>query len=107
MVEAEQKGVAETVEAGRILDTECLRVGILDRKSLRDFGGQAREIDLRGSRQKIVAQLEGKTVKVDPAGFDAFVGEYQITSTLIMTISREGDKLFQSGLGPSNESGFD
>lgn len=42
----------------------------------------------------IVRQLEGKETKVDSSGFDAYVGEYQVTPNLILTITREGDKLF-------------
>ncbi|HKS40954.1 MAG TPA: serine hydrolase [Blastocatellia bacterium] len=43
---------------------------------------------------QIVRRLEGKESKVDASGFDAYVGEYQVTPALILTISREGDKLF-------------
>lgn len=42
----------------------------------------------------IVKRLEGKEVKVDPSTFDAYVGEYQVNPRLILTISKEGDKLF-------------
>lgn len=42
----------------------------------------------------IVRRLEGKEVKVDAAGFDAFVGDYQVTPRLVLTITKEGDKLF-------------
>ena len=42
----------------------------------------------------IVWRLEGKETKVDASGFDAYVGEYQVTPALVLTISREGDKLF-------------
>jgi CubicO group peptidase (beta-lactamase class C family) len=42
----------------------------------------------------IVRRLEGKETKVDPSGFDAYVGDYQVTPTLILTISKDGDKLF-------------
>jgi hypothetical protein len=41
-----------------------------------------------------VRRLEGKEVTVDPSIFDAYVGEYQVTPRMILTISREGDKLF-------------
>jgi CubicO group peptidase (beta-lactamase class C family) len=43
---------------------------------------------------QIVKRLEGKEIKVDPSGFDAYVGEYQVTPKLILTITRERDKLF-------------
>lgn len=42
---------------------------------------------------RMVNQLEGKQVTVDSSGFDAYVGEYQITPSMIMTITKEGDKL--------------
>jgi CubicO group peptidase (beta-lactamase class C family) len=42
----------------------------------------------------ILRRLEGKEIKVDASGFDAYVGDYQVTPNLVLTISREGDKLF-------------
>ena len=42
----------------------------------------------------IVRRLEGKEFKADTSSFDAFVGDYEVTPRLTMTISREGDKLF-------------
>ncbi|HUR99446.1 MAG TPA: serine hydrolase, partial [Pyrinomonadaceae bacterium] len=42
----------------------------------------------------IVRRLEGKEVKVDPAGFDAYVGEYQVNPRMVLTITKQGDKLF-------------
>jgi CubicO group peptidase (beta-lactamase class C family) len=42
----------------------------------------------------VVKRLEGKETKVDISGFDAYVGEYQVTPALILTISKDGDKLF-------------
>jgi CubicO group peptidase (beta-lactamase class C family) len=42
----------------------------------------------------IVKRLEGKETKVDSSGFDAYVGDYEVTPTLTLTISKEGDKLF-------------
>lgn len=43
---------------------------------------------------RIVKQLEGKETKIDASGFDAYTGEYQVTPKLILTITKEGDKLF-------------
>lgn len=43
---------------------------------------------------RIVKQLEGKETKIDTSGFDAYVGDYQVTPKLVLTITREGDKLF-------------
>jgi CubicO group peptidase (beta-lactamase class C family) len=42
----------------------------------------------------IVRRLEGKETKVDSSNFDAYIGEYQVTPSLTLTITREGDKLF-------------
>ena len=42
----------------------------------------------------LVKRLEGKETKVDASGFDAYVGEYQVTPALVLTISKDGDKLF-------------
>lgn len=43
---------------------------------------------------QVVKRLEGKETKVDSSGFDAYVGDYQVTPKLVLTITREGDKLF-------------
>jgi CubicO group peptidase (beta-lactamase class C family) len=42
----------------------------------------------------IVRRLEGKEIKVDASGFDAYVGDYQVNARLTLTITKEGDKLF-------------
>jgi CubicO group peptidase (beta-lactamase class C family) len=42
----------------------------------------------------IIRRLEGKEVKIDAAVFDSYVGEYQVTERMILTILKEGDKLF-------------
>lgn len=56
---------------------------------------KAVELDPKnGNAVQVIRRLEGKEVKVDPAGFDAWVGEYQVTPKLVLTITREGDKLF-------------
>ena len=47
-----------------------------------------------GNAALIVRRLEGKEVKVDAAIFDAYVGDYQVTPRLVMTVTKEGDKLF-------------
>jgi hypothetical protein len=43
---------------------------------------------------RILKQLEGKVTKVDSSGFEAYVGEYQVTPKLVLTITKEGDKMF-------------
>lgn len=42
----------------------------------------------------IVKRLKGKETRVDPAILDAYVGDYQVNARLVLTISKEGDKLF-------------
>jgi CubicO group peptidase (beta-lactamase class C family) len=46
-----------------------------------------------------VNKLEGKEVKIDPAVFDSYVGDYQLTPNLVLTISKEGDKLMGQATG--------
>lgn len=48
---------------------------------------------------RIVNKLEGKTAKVDPAVFDAYVGDYELNPTFVLSISKEGDKLFAQRVG--------
>ena len=56
---------------------------------------KAAELDPKNANALlIVRRLEGKETKVDTSGFDAYVGEYQVTPALVLTISRDGDKLF-------------
>jgi hypothetical protein len=43
--------------------------------------------------------LEGKTTKVDSAGFDTFVGDYEIAPNFVLTVTKEGDKLFGQATG--------
>ena len=61
---------------------------------------KAVELDPKNANAlQIVKRLEGKATKVDPSGFDAYVGEYQVTPALILTITKEGDKLFSQLTG--------
>ena len=46
-----------------------------------------------------INKIEGKEVKVDPTVFDAYVGEYEITPNLILTVTKEGDKLMGQATG--------
>ena len=43
---------------------------------------------------QIVRRLEGKEVKVDASGFEAYVGDYQVNPRMVLSITKEGDKLF-------------
>lgn len=49
---------------------------------------------------QIVNRLEGKEVKVNAAGFDAYVGDYELAPTFVLTITKEGEKLFGQATGP-------
>jgi CubicO group peptidase (beta-lactamase class C family) len=42
---------------------------------------------------------EHKEIAVDPKLFDAYVGQYQLAPNFILTITREGDKLFVQATG--------
>ena len=56
---------------------------------------KAAELDPKNANALlIVRRLEGKEIKVDTSGFDAYVGEYQVNARLTLTITKEGDKLF-------------
>lgn len=62
----------------------------------------------RGGRWLLVAHHETPipnarrvAVKVDPAVFDAYAGEYQITPNYIVKVKREGDKLMDQWPGDS------
>jgi len=63
--------------------------------------------DRRGSRisgaeaERIAAQppTQHKEVWIDPGLFDGLVGRYQLAPHLVLTISREGDRLFSQATG--------
>jgi CubicO group peptidase (beta-lactamase class C family) len=42
---------------------------------------------------RAINRIEGKDTKVDPSVYDAYVGEYEIAPNLILSVTREGDKL--------------
>lgn len=50
---------------------------------------------------RIVNKLEGKTATVDAAVFEAYVGEYELTPSFVLLITKEGDKLFAQRVGQS------
>ena len=61
---------------------------------------KAAELDPKNANAlMIVRRLEGKEVKIDPAVFDVYIGEYQVTPRLTLTITKEGDKLFAQMTG--------
>jgi len=61
---------------------------------------KAVELDpMNANALQIVRRLEGKETKVDSSGFDAYVGDYEVTPKFTLTISKDGDKLFGRGTG--------
>lgn len=61
---------------------------------------KALELDPKNvSARQAVNQIEGKTVKVDAAILDSYLGDYELAPNFIMTISREGDRLFGQATG--------
>lgn len=66
---------------------------------------KAAELDPKNANALlIVSRLEGVAAKVDTSGFAAYVGDYQVTPALVLTISREGDKLFGTMTGQSKRA---
>jgi hypothetical protein len=41
--------------------------------------------------------------KIDPAVYDAYVGQYEIAADVILTITRDGDKLMRQVSGSKNK----
>lgn len=48
---------------------------------------------------QIVNRLEGKEVKINTAAFDAYLGDYELAPTFVLTITKSGDKLFGQATG--------
>lgn len=51
------------------------------------------------SALQAVNQIEGKMVKVDAAILDSYLGDYELAPSFVLTVSREGDKLFGQATG--------
>ena len=68
-----------------------------------DNGGQlAREILFAIAQEygwADLAPVEKKIAKIDPGIYDGYVGQYEISPTLVVSVTREGDKLFASVAG--------
>jgi CubicO group peptidase (beta-lactamase class C family) len=47
-----------------------------------------------------------KTAKVDPKLYDAYVGRYQITPAIVLTVTRDGDKLMAEATGQGKNEVF-
>ncbi|HEX9422620.1 MAG TPA: serine hydrolase [Pyrinomonadaceae bacterium] len=48
---------------------------------------------------KLEAPKERKAIKLEAKIFDAYIGEYQLAPTFVITISREGDQFFAEATG--------
>ena len=48
---------------------------------------------------KFEAPKERKAIKLEAKIFDAYIGEYQLAPTFVITISREGDQFFAQATG--------
>jgi CubicO group peptidase (beta-lactamase class C family) len=46
-----------------------------------------------------IKRLEGKETKVDSAGYDAYIGDYELAPNFIVTITKEGEKLMGEPTG--------
>jgi D-alanyl-D-alanine-carboxypeptidase/D-alanyl-D-alanine-endopeptidase len=73
-----------------------------------DSSGRATELILHQNGQDVHAKrfegeppkpAEHKEVAVDPKLFDGYVGRYQLAPNFIMTITRDGDRLFGQATG--------
>ncbi len=54
--------------------------------------------------EKVILSSERKQVQVGPKVFDGYIGRYQLTPNVTMTVTREGDHLFsQSNAQPKSE----
>ncbi|HKV04107.1 MAG TPA: serine hydrolase [Candidatus Acidoferrales bacterium] len=49
--------------------------------------------------EKVVLTSERKEVAVDPKLFDGYVGSYQLAPNFVLTVTREGDRLFVQATG--------
>ncbi len=75
---------------------------------------KALELDPKNSNAaQIINRLEGKTVKINTAVYDDYVGEYEIAPGFILTVIREGEKLMGQATGqgklefePTSETQF-
>lgn len=61
---------------------------------------KAAELDPKNANAlQIANRLDGKLIKIDASLFDAYIGDYQVTQKLVLTITKEGDKLFGTMTG--------
>jgi hypothetical protein len=60
---------------------------------------QATPPDMLDRNSQATPPTDGKVVGVDPKLLDGYIGRYQLTSNLVLTVTREGDRLFAQGTG--------
>lgn len=85
-----------TTHISRYVDDK-LTVIVLTNLAGANPGGIARRV--AGFYVSELMPVERKAIKIDPAIFDAYVGQYQLTPALVVTVSREGDKLMAQPAG--------
>jgi CubicO group peptidase (beta-lactamase class C family) len=51
--------------------------------------------------EKYEIPVERKVAKLDPRTYDAYIGEYQLAPNVILTVTREGDRLITQATGQS------
>jgi serine-type D-Ala-D-Ala carboxypeptidase/endopeptidase len=61
---------------------------------------------LRGVEAVSLVEVQRKTVYVDEKVLEGYVGSYQLTPTFVMTITREGDRLFEQATGQGKAEMF-
>ncbi|NJM53971.1 MAG: DUF3471 domain-containing protein [Blastocatellia bacterium] len=48
---------------------------------------------------QVIKRLEGKETKVDSSIYGAYLGDYELAPNFILTITKDGDKLFGQATG--------
>jgi CubicO group peptidase (beta-lactamase class C family) len=73
----------------------------IDRKELALVNyKKALELDPKNTNTaQIIKRLEGKEVKINPAVYDTYIGDYEVTPDFILTITKEGEKLMGQATG--------
>lgn len=79
-----QKGIGVVVLSNSVTDTDDIGFHLLESKY---------------PLSKYEPLKERKAIKVDPKILETYVGQYQLTPTLTITITREGDKLYAEVTG--------
>lgn len=69
-------------------------------------GRIARDLAAVAFGEKYELPVERVAVKVDPKIYDAYVGEYELASDFVFTITREGDRLLMQATGQGKAEAF-